>query len=537
MEPAAGAQVDCPSCGARVPYAVLNRHLDGCLAEGEGEGEGEGKSAHPAPARPAPPHPPPPHPSPPPAKKLRPADPRPFAERMRPTSLDEFVGQRDVVHALGGLLARGTVPSMVLWGPPGTGKTTLARLLTRTAGGTPPYRFVEFSATTASIVDVKRVIDDAQNRLALGVARTVLFIDEIQRFSRAQQDIFLPAIERGTIALVAATTENPSFRLQSALLSRLRCVVLHRLSTDETCEVLRRGAARADAPAWITPDVLRWIANASDGDARTALGALEVALTAGEPAASTEHNMARLAPALRRSFLQYDRAGDAHYDTISALHKSIRGSDADAALYWLARMVAAGDDPLFIARRLIVCASEDCCSADALQLAVATYRACEIVGLPECGINLSHCTLVLAEHPKSTRSYRAWKRALATVDDAPNFPVPLHIRNAPTRLMRDIGYGKEYRYEPSYAHPVFQEFFPPEMRGTRFVSPPPPDTTTTDAPSPPAPPMLDGPAGSGPGACARIHAPGARAVDLALLAEWEQRRNHGRPWPGRASLE
>lgn len=525
MEPAAGAHVDCPSCGARVPYAVLNRHLDGCLA-GDGEG-GEGGPA-PPPAqggedRPAP------SPAPPTKKQRLAADPRPFAERMRPTSLDEFVGQHDVVHALGGLLARGTVPSMVLWGPPGTGKTTLARLLTRTAGGTPPYRFVEFSATTASIADVKRVIDDAQNRLALGVSRTVLFVDEIQRFSRAQQDIFLPTVERGTLVLVAATTENPSFRLQSALLSRLRCVVLHKLSTDETCEVLRRALRRVEAPAWITADVLRWIANASDGDARTALGALELALTAGEPSASTEHNMSHFAPALRRSFLQYDRAGDAHYDTISALHKSIRGSDADAALYWLARMVAAGDDPLFIARRLIVCASEDCCSADALQLAVATYRACEIVGLPECGINLSHCTLVLAEHPKSTRSYRAWKRALATVDEAPNFPVPLHIRNAPTRLMRDIGYGKEYRYEPSYAHPVFQEFLPPEMLGTRFVSPPP----GTDAP----PAALDGPAGTGPGACARIHAPGARAVDLALLSEWEQRRNHGRPWSGRASLK
>lgn len=207
--------------------------------------------------------------------------------------------------------------------------------------------------------------------------------------------------------------------------------------------------------------------------------------------------------------------------------KSIRGSNPDAALYWLARMVAAGDDPLFIARRLIVCASEDCCSPEMLNLAVATYRACEIVGYPECGINLSHCVVTLAEYPKSTRTYRAWKKALKMVQNDFNYPVPLHIRNAPTALMRNLGYGAEYRYEPNFAHPVHQEFFPEQLRSTRFLSPP---RDGNEA-------QLASEASTGPGACQRQFALGARAVDLDLLDEWERIHNDGRPWEGRAELE
>lgn len=210
--------------------------------------------------------------------------------------------------------------------------------------------------------------------------------------------------------------------------------------------------------------------------------------------------------------------------------KSIRGSNPDAALYWLARMVAGGEDPLFIARRLLVCASEDCCSADALHLALTTYRTCELIGYPECGITLSHCVVVLAEHPKSTRSYRAWKKALRMVAEEPTYAVPLHICNAPTTMMRKLGYGAEYRYEPSFAHPVHQEYFPPELRETRFLSPPPGEAVEPD------PPMQRN-AGIGPYACQRQFAVGARAVDLDLLDEWEQKHNEGKPWEGRARLE
>lgn len=209
--------------------------------------------------------------------------------------------------------------------------------------------------------------------------------------------------------------------------------------------------------------------------------------------------------------------------------KSIRGSNPDAALYWLARMVAAGDDPLFIARRLIVCASEDCCSPEMLNLALATYRACEVVGLPECGINLSHCVATLAEHPKSTRTYRAWKKALSMVESEFNYPVPLHIRNAPTSLMKNLGYGAEYRYEPSFAHPVHQEFFPPEVRTTRFLSPPP-DAAEVEQ-------VMERAAGTGVYACQRQFQIGARAVDFDLLDEWERKHNDGAPWRGRAALE
>ena len=512
---------------------------------------------------------------------------RPFAERMRPQSLDEYVGQTEVVNGpLKMLLRQGKIPSMILWGPPGTGKTTLARLLAKSASSPssstapqapPPHRFVEISATNSGTADVKKIMDEALHRLQLTGQRTLLFIDEIQRFTRAQQDVFLPAVEKGQIVLVAATTENPSFRLQGALISRMRVFVLTKLSVDECCQVLRnalacvqREASDTSLPgedgsiaAHIDEDLIRWIANMADGDARTALGALELALSTTDPTLSSDENVSRLKTALKRTALQYDRTGDMHYDTISALHKSIRGSDPDAALYWLARMVCSGDDPLFIARRLIVAASEDVDTLAALQMATATYQACQVVGLPECGENLAQCVVFLAESPKSTRSYRAWKKAKALVKGGYNHPVPLHIRNAPTKLMKDIGYGKEYRYEPRFAHPVHQEFLPPQLKGTRFLSPPPPDAVHTAEGEEGETQgeqgegkereegengrndyhhngtmhsALASTAGVGPGSCQRIFELGARSVDLDLLDEWEEQRNGGRPWSGRKRL-
>lgn len=502
---------------------------------------------------------------------------KPFAERMRPQSLSEYVGQSDVVNGpLKMLLAQGRIPSMILWGPPGTGKTTLARLLaksaspssssssftTSSASSSPsPHRFVEISATNAGTSDVKKIMDEALHRLQLTGQQTLLFIDEIQRFTRAQQDVFLPAVEKGQIVLVAATTENPSFRLQSALISRMRVFVLTKLSVEECCQVLRNalvcikkeedGLESSRIAEHIDQDLIRWIANMADGDARTALSALELALSTTDPSLSASENLFSLKKALKRTALQYDRTGDMHHDTISALHKSIRGSDPDAALYWLARMVCSGDDPLFIARRLIVAASEDVDTLEALQMATATYQACQVVGIPECGENLAQCVVYLAEAKKSTRSYTAWKKAKSLVEQDYNHPVPLHIRNAPTKLMKEIGYGKEYRYEPRFAHPVFQEFLPEQLRGTRFLSPPL-ETTAKEGDREEEEVEREGErqdwhhkslqsamkkgAGLGPGSCQRIFELGARSVDLDLLDEWEREKNGGKEWSGRKRI-
>ena len=377
----------------------------------------------------------------------------PLAARMRPRSLDEFVGQEHVIgegHALRRAIETDRIPSMILWGPPGTGKTTLAEVIARSTGS----QFVALSAVSAGVADLRAVVADAQRARTLG-RRTVLFVDEIHRFNKAQQDAVLPYVEDGTITLIGATTENPSFEVNSALLSRSRVFVLKAL-TDEQIERIVRTALgdieRGLGAAQVVLDdaALAALVNLANGDARVALGTLEFAADAAPADASgVRHIDAPLiADALQRRMIAYDKKGENHYDVISAFIKSIRGSDPDAGVYWLARMLDAGEDPLFIARRLVILASEDVGLADSrgLLVAMAAQQAVHFVGMPEGFYPLAHATLYLATAPKSNSVGRAYGAALEDVEQTRNDPVPLHLRNAPTGLMRSLGYGRGYRY-------------------------------------------------------------------------------------------
>jgi putative ATPase len=372
---------------------------------------------------------------------------------MRPRSLAEFVGQAHVVgegRALRRAIESDAVPSLILWGPPGTGKTTLAEIIARTTGA----NFVALSAVSAGVADLRAAVADAKRARAMG-KRTVLFIDEIHRFNKAQQDAVLPYVEDGTITLIGATTENPSFEVNSALLSRSRVFVLQAL-TDADIEVLVRRALTDSERGLggqhvvLDDDALEALVGLANGDARIALGTLEFAASAAPPDASGARHVDRalIADALQRRIVAYDKKGDNHYDVISAFIKSIRGSDPDAAVYWLARMIDAGEDPLFIARRLVILASEDVGLADSrgLQVAMAAQQAVHFVGMPEGHYPLAHATLYLATAPKSNSVGRAYGAAMADVEGTRNDPVPLNLRNAPTGLMRKLGYGSGYRY-------------------------------------------------------------------------------------------
>jgi len=394
----------------------------------------------------------------------------PLAERMRPTSLDDVYGQ-DLVGPDGllrGMIETGTIPSMILWGGPGTGKTTIARLIANTSGS----RFVEINSTSTGVAEVKKIFAEALNELSLTGRKTIIFCDELHRFSKSQQDVFLGPVEAGQVTLIAATTENPSFKVINALLSRCRTFTLSKLSDDHLVAILERAKTTENCTSpLLDTAMLKYFASFADGDARIALNLLDLAmsLVTKKPTITTED----IKKELTRT-LVYDRNGDQHYDTISALHKSIRGSNPDASLYYLARMLQSGESPLYIARRLIVVASEDVGLADnsMLPLATATYSACEKIGLPECQINLAHCVVALALAPKSTRSYRALKTAKAALEEpgVAGLPIPVHLRNAPTKLMKEMGYGENYKYNPDYVNgEVVQEYFPETMRGRTFL--------------------------------------------------------------------
>ncbi|HTU71811.1 MAG TPA: replication-associated recombination protein A [Candidatus Baltobacteraceae bacterium] len=397
----------------------------------------------------------------------------PLAARMRPRSLDEFVGQSDIVgagRALRRAIEGDRIPSMILWGPPGTGKTTLAEIVARSTGA----HFEKLSAVSAGVADLRRVVAEAQARRRVG-KRTVLFIDEIHRFNKAQQDAVLPYVEDGTVTMIGATTENPSFEVNSALLSRTRVFVLHPLSDDEVATIVDRALGDAQRGLGsqhieLSPDARQTLIGYANGDARTALSALEFAAqTAPQSNGAKTIDRALVLEALQKRGSTYDKGGEQHYDVISAFIKSIRASDPDAAVYWLARMIDGGEDPLFIARRLVILASEDVGLADAqgIQVAIAAQQAVHFVGMPEGFYPLAHATLYLARAKKSNSVGRAYGAAMRDVQETRNDPVPLHLRNAPTGLMKSLGYGRDYHYAHD-DYSIAQENLPENLRGHTY---------------------------------------------------------------------
>jgi putative ATPase len=376
----------------------------------------------------------------------------PLASRMRPQNLDEVVGQQHLLgkdRVLRQLILADHVASMIFWGPPGVGKTTLARIIAKQTKA----EFVTFSAVTSGITEIKKVMQDAEANLALG-QRTIVFVDEIHRFNKAQQDAFLPYVERGSITLIGATTENPSFEVNAALLSRLRVFVLQALTADDLVTLLKRALSDprgyGSSKVEIADEVLHQIADFANGDARIALNTLEMAVTNAQTDESDHIQVAKdaVAQLLTKKQLLYDKNGEEHYNLISALHKSMRNSDVDAALYWLARMLEGGEDPLYVARRLVRFASEDVGMADsrAIEICVSVFQACQFLGMPECAVHLAHAVVYLSLAPKSNAVYTAYEAAKADALNDRDDPVPLRIRNGVTDLMKDLGYGKDYQY-------------------------------------------------------------------------------------------
>ncbi len=395
---------------------------------------------------------------------------KPLAVRMRPRTLKEFVGQSHLLgrgRFLRRIIEQGELPSLIFWGPPGSGKTTLSRLIAQKMKAD----FVEFSAVVSGISDIKKVIERAKTNKLYG-RRTILFVDEIHRFNRTQQDAFLPHVEEGTITLIGATTENPSFEVTSPLLSRCKVLTLEPLSKEEIREILLRALTDTERGLGslkieVDEDAMALLCEYSYGDARKALNLLEAASMLGEKRITKEV----VKEALQKETLLYDKSGEEHYNLISAFIKSMRGSDADAAVYWLCRMVEAGEDPLFIARRMVIFASEDVGNADpkALPLAIATKDAVDFVGMPEGWIPLAHCATYLARAPKSNASYKAYLKAREDVKKFGPLPVPLHLRCAPTELMKKLGYGRGYKYPHDYKDKKpKQQYLPDKLKDRKY---------------------------------------------------------------------
>ncbi len=406
---------------------------------------------------------------------------KPLADRMRPQTIKEFYGQKHLIgkgRVLHTMIEKDVISSMILWGPPGTGKTTLAQIIARETQA----RFMQLSAINAGVKDIRAAIEDAQTYARLGT-QSILFIDEVHRFNKAQQDAFLPSVEDGTIIFIGATTENPSFEVNSALLSRARVFMLEPLSDTDILLIIEKALGNPQENFNVkkinaTKKVKEYLALMAHGDARTALNALEVAV---QLACATIKNKKQctltkkhIEQALQQSSLLYDKGGEEHYNLISALHKSMRGGDADAALYYLARILEGGEDPLYVARRIVRFASEDIGLANsfALPQAIAAYDACRFIGMPECGVNLAQAVVYMAKSKKSIAVYEGYKMAVADVKEYGSLPVPLHLRNAPTTLMKEIGYGKDYKYTPkaSEEENAQQTFLPTKLKKRKYIA-------------------------------------------------------------------
>ena len=402
----------------------------------------------------------------------------PLASRMRPVNLDEFVGQKHLIgdgKILRKMIESDNVSSMIFWGPPGVGKTTLARIIAKQTKS----EFITFSAVTSGIKEIKKVMEDADNNKRLGI-KTIVFVDEIHRFNKAQQDAFLPFVEKGSIVLIGATTENPSFEVNNALLSRCRVFVLKELSSDDIMSLLKRALTDnrgfGSEKVNISFDNLKIIAEFANGDARSALTTLDMIVINGETDKNGTINISKdtIEECLTKKPLLYDKDGEDHYNIISALHKSMRNSDPDAAVYWLSRMLEAGEDPIYIARRITRFASEDIGLADtnALNVAVNVYHACHFIGMPECNVHLAEAVIYMSLAPKSNSCYNAYMFASSDARKMLAEPVPLVIRNAPTKLMKELNYGKGYQYAHDTEDKLTNmECMPPSLKGKTYYNP------------------------------------------------------------------